>query len=122
MNNQNSDTTMAIGGFDAVAYFNEGRAIQGDKAYAVVHDDSTWLFSSEKNAQTFRSDPERYAPAYSGRCAFATSLGQDAPGDPRRWAVRGGRLFFNSNAVAHGLWKVVPGRISAADKKWSVRS
>jgi hypothetical protein len=41
-----------------------------------------------------------------------------APTSAQHWAIRGGRLFLNSNAVAHLLWKVLPGRIAAADRKW----
>jgi hypothetical protein len=108
----------AIGGFDPVAYFEQGEAVRGDPSHTVTHAGATWLFSSRTHAQTFEASPSRYEPAYLGHCAFATGLGKSEVGKPQHWAIRGGRLFLNSNAVAHLLWKVLPGRIAAADRKW----
>ena len=119
MNNVSQAGGHAIGGFDTVAYFDSGRAIEGKMDHAVDHAGASWLFSTEQHANAFKAAPERYVPAYLGHCAFATSLGKTEPGDPRRWAIRGGRLFLNSNAVAHQLWKLIPGRITAADRKWT---
>ena len=111
----------AIDGHDAVAYFTEGRAVRGRAEHVVEHDGKRWLFSSEEHARRFEAAPERFAPSYGGRCAFATSLGKSETGDPARWHVRDGRLFLNSNGVAQLLWKVLPGRVAAADRNWAER-
>lgn len=109
----------AISGYDPVAYFEEGSARRGSPDHSIERDGRTWHFLSGRNAEAFSADPERYAPAYDGHCAFAASLGKRETGDPRRWAIRDGRLFLNSNGVAHILWKLLPGRIAAADRQWS---
>ena len=118
MTNSPSSAAHAIGGYDAVAYFEDGRAVEGRAEHAVEHAGGTWLFVSEGHAAAFRAAPQKYMPAYHGHCAFGASFGQKEPGDPRHWAVRNGRLFLNSNRIVHQLWKLLPGRIAAADKKW----
>ena len=118
MMGQNGSGSHAIGGYDAVSYFDEGRPLKGDTAHGVEHDGMTWLFANDRNAQAFAASPAKYVPAYDGRCAFATSLGKTETGSPSHWAIREGRLFLNSNAIAHLLWKAIPGRIAAADRRW----
>lgn len=117
MSSDSPETRIAIGGYDPVSYFAEGHARKGTAQISIDHAGSTWQFSSRENAERFRASPADFMPAYGGRCAFACSLGKEETGDPTRWAIRGGRLFLNSNAVAHLLWKVIPGRIAAADQK-----
>ncbi len=113
----------AIGGYDCVAYFEQGGPVSGTAAHAVHHQGATWLFSSQENVSAFQASPERYIPAYNGQCAFATSLGKEEVGDPTKWQVSDGRLFLNSNAVAHLLWRLLPGRRASADRHWkSARS
>ena len=108
----------AIGGYDCVAYVEQGGPILGTAAHAVHHQGATWLFSSQENASAFQASPWRYIPAYNGQCAFATSLGREEVGDPTKWQVSDGRLFFNSNAVAQLLWRALPGRRASADRHW----
>ncbi len=112
----------AIGGYDAVAYFEEGTATRGDPSHTVQHAGLAWLFATDAHARAFEASPEAYSPAYGGQCSFATSLGKTETGDPTKWVIKSGRLFFNSNAVAHALWKIIPGRVSAADRNWSSQS
>lgn len=117
MKSNSSGTRVAIGGYDPVSYFTEGRPRTGSSEITIEHGGSTWHFSSRQNAERFRASPADFLPAYGGHCAFATSLGKTETGDPTRWAIRDGRLFLNSNPIAHLLWKVIPGRIAAADRK-----
>ena len=108
----------AIGGYDCVAYFEQGAPVAGSAGHSVHHGGATWLFSSDEHARAFQGSPERYIPAYNGQCAFATSLGKEEVGNPTKWQVSDGRLFLNSNAVAHLLWRVLPGRRESADRHW----
>jgi YHS domain-containing protein len=95
---------VAIGGYDAVAYHTQSEAIVGDPSHTVDWEGATWHFADEENASTFESDPEAYAPAYGGHCAFAYGLGKDEAGDPTLFDVVDGTLYLNSNPVAQLLW------------------
>lgn len=110
---------MAVDGYDVVAFHSEGRAVEGSGSHTHEWNGSEWRFASEANRATFAADPERYAPQYGGECAFAVSLGKEAPGSPRHWRVVDGRLFLMSNPVAKLLFRLLPGRVDAADEQWS---
>ena len=57
---------VAIKGYDTVAYFTEGRAVKGSKAFSYTWNDAKWYFANAKHRDMFSSDPERYAPQYGG--------------------------------------------------------
>lgn len=90
----------ALRGYDAVAYHTEGAAIEGDPLIAYEWHGATWCFASVKNRELFRSDPDKYAPAFGGHCAVGKALGFSLPGSPKRWRIENGRLFINKNGVA----------------------
>jgi YHS domain-containing protein len=57
---------VAIKGYDAVAYFTEGRAVKGTKKFSYNWNDAKWYFASGENRSLFAADPEQYAPQYGG--------------------------------------------------------
>ena len=52
----------AVGGYDPVAYFSEGRAMEGKRDITWTWKGVTWRFASEKNRDAFKAKPEAYAP------------------------------------------------------------
>ncbi len=58
--------SVAIKGYDAVAYHTESQALKGKSQYSYEWNDAIWHFSSTKNRELFATDPERYAPQYGG--------------------------------------------------------
>ncbi|MEM8627746.1 MAG: YHS domain-containing (seleno)protein [Pseudomonadota bacterium] len=110
---------VAVGGYDPVAYFTEGKARQGKADVTLKHEGVTFRFASTENRDTFKADPAKYIPQYGGHCAWAAAQGYAAKGDPRNWDVRGGKLYLNYNADIQSRWLKNPdGFISQADKKW----
>lgn len=57
---------VAIKGYDTVAYFTEGRAMQGKKEFSYDWNDAKWYFATAENRDLFAADPEHYAPKYGG--------------------------------------------------------
>jgi len=57
---------IAIRGYDTVAYFTEGQAVQGNPKIEVSYKDARWFFSSPANRDLFKENPERYLPQYGG--------------------------------------------------------
>lgn len=57
---------VAIKGYDPVAYFTEGDAVQGKSEFSYSWNEAKWHFASEANRDLFASEPERYAPQYGG--------------------------------------------------------
>ncbi len=57
---------VAIKGYDPVAYFTEGKAVEGMKKYQHEWQDAKWRFASQAHLDLFRANPEKYAPQYGG--------------------------------------------------------
>ncbi len=107
------------GGYDTVSYFETGQPLKGSSEYTTEYQGATWRFASADNLARFQADPERYAPAYGGYCAWAVSQGYLAKGDPQHWAIRGGRLYLNYNQSVQQKWLEDPeARIREADDNW----
>lgn len=85
---------IAIGGYDPVAYFTEGRPVRGSAEHAHEWQDRTWHFSTSEHLEAFAGEPRRYAPRYGGFCAGAMALGWRAPVDPEAFAIIDGRLYL----------------------------
>jgi YHS domain-containing protein len=110
---------LAVGGYDAVAYFTSGKPTQGKKAYEYKYMSATWRFSTAENLETFKANPDKYAPQYGGYCAWATAQGYTAKGDPKSWKVVNGKLYLNYNADVQALWEAdIPGFIANGDANW----
>jgi len=109
----------AVKGTDVVAYFDEGRPVQGSADFEYEWKGARWRFASADHRDRFAADPERYAPAYGGYCAYAVAHGTTADIDPEAWKIVDGRLYLNLNARVKALWeKDVPGFIARADASW----
>jgi YHS domain-containing protein len=62
---------LVLKGYDPVAYFTDGKPIQGKPEYEAVYDDARYRFASAPHLEQFKADPDRYAPQYAGSCAAA---------------------------------------------------
>ena len=90
-------SNVAVGGYDVVAYFTDGKAVEGDSSYSVEYMDTNWRFSTQKNLDAFKANPEYFAPQYGGYCAWAVSQGYTASGNPENWRIEDDRLYLNYN-------------------------
>lgn len=111
----------AVAGYDVVAYFTENKAVKGSKEYPVQWKNATWLFSTQKHADMFKSNPEKYAPQYGGYCAYGCSRGYKAKTDAEAFTVKDGKLYFNYNLKTREEWlKDIKASIEKADENWKV--
>ena len=109
----------AVGGYDPVAYFTDGKPVEGRRDISLTWKGVTWRFANEKNRDAFKANPETYAPQYGGHCAWAVSQGYTAKGDPKHWKIVGGKLYLNYNARVQKDWeRDVPGNIANSEKNW----
>jgi YHS domain-containing protein len=109
----------AIEGYDPVAYFEEGKPVEGDSDYTHEWMGATWYFASAANRDLFAADPEKYAPQYGGYCAWAVANGYTAKIDPQAWTVVDDRLYLNYSLDVQKQWQQdVPGNITKADANW----
>lgn len=108
-----------LAGHDVVAYFSEGRPVEGSADYTAVYNDAIYRFSTAENRDSFRADPARYAPQYGGYCAFGMTFGKKFEIDGKAFEIVEGKLYVNKNLKVYEEWvKDVPGNIVEADLVW----
>lgn len=109
----------AASGYDVVAYFTEGKPVEGSSEFEYRWQDSDWLFSSQENLELFKTNPEQYAPQYGGYCAYAVSQGYTASSIPEAWDIVDGKLYLNFSLDVQKLWQADRAAfIKAADENW----
>lgn len=107
----------AISGYDTVAYFTQGKPVEGDKKIQFTWRKANWYFSSQEHLALFKAEPEKYAPQYGGYCAWAMSGGKTASVDPTVWHIENNKLYLNYNKKVQKEWfSNLEADIVAADK------
>jgi YHS domain-containing protein len=109
----------AIKGYDPVAYFIDGRAMEGSKEFKYDWKGASWFFSSEENLNTFRVNPGSYAPQYGGYCAYAVSQGYTYRTNPEAWKIVDGKLYLNYSQNIRKKWEANQKEfIKLANENW----
>ncbi|MCW9045175.1 MAG: YHS domain-containing protein [Alphaproteobacteria bacterium] len=110
-------STLAVSGYDSVAYFTDGKPVKGKKVFTYKWKDTKWRFANAENLAKFKANPDSFAPQYGGYCAWAVSQGYTAPTDPEAWQIVGGKLYLNYSKSVQRQWmEDIPGNISKADR------
>ena len=114
----NSDGVI-LNGHDAVAYFTEGKAVEGESRFSADHEGATYYFSNAENRDAFVADPESFEPAYGGYCAYGTSVGKKFDVDGKAFKIVDDQLYVNKSLKVYETWvKDVPGNIVKANGHW----
>jgi YHS domain-containing protein len=109
----------AIRGYDPVAYFTEGKPVEGSRKFTHEWKGATWRFSSAQNRDAFAAAPDKFAPQYGGYCAYGVANGYTVSTVPEAWSVVDGKLYLNYSLGVRADWlKDVPGYIRKADGNW----
>lgn len=110
----------AIRGYDPVAYFTEGKPVEGDSDYTHSWMDAKWYFASAANRDVFAANPGKYAPQYGGYCAWAVSQNYTASIDPEAWKIVDGKLYLNYSKDVQQQWIAggVEKLIAQGDRNW----
>lgn len=110
---------VAIEGYDTVAYFTDGRAIEGSKKFQFEWMGANWRFSSAENLSTFKANPEKYAPQFGGYCAYAVSQNSTAGIEPDKFSIVNGKLYLNYNKDVFEKWRLNKNKyIKDAERFW----
>ncbi len=110
---------IAIRGYDTVAYFTEGKAVEGSANITTQWQGATWQFSSEEHKELFVAAPEKYAPQYGGYCAYGIANDYVVKIEPDQWQIVDDKLYLNYDARIQKAWsKNIAGYIKTADKKF----
>jgi len=114
---------VAIEGYDPVAYFKQGKAIEGKKEYSTTIGGVSYHFSTSENVSLFKADPSKYQPQYGGWCAYAMgATGEKVEVDPETFKIIDGKLYLFYNKFFNNTlksWNKDEGNLKQkADANW----
>jgi YHS domain-containing protein len=114
---------IAIEGYDPVSYFDT-KPTEGSENLSFLYKGITYLFSSASNLQKFKTNPDKYEPAYGGWCAYAMGeTGEKVKIDPETFKITNGKLFLFYNFWGNNTledWNKAEAKLKlSADTNWS---
>ena len=110
---------LAISGFDPVAYFTDGQALQGKGEFEQAFAGTAWRFRSAGNRAAFVADPGVYMPRFGGYDPMGISRGVVVAGNPRLWLIHAQRLYLFYTAETQQEFVNDRDRmIATADSEW----
>ena len=111
--------SIALRGYDVVAFYTEGRAITGSDRFMYNWKNVKWLFASTEHLALFKANPANYEPQYGGYCAYGLARGYKAPTMADTWHIQDNKLYFNYNQKVKTAWQKDQQRfIDSANRKW----
>jgi YHS domain-containing protein len=96
----NIKKNVAIQGYDPVSYFS-GNPTKGLPTFIHRYKRIVYLFSSEKNRESFIANPQKYEPAYGGWCAYAMALekAEKVVINPKTYKIINDKLYLFYNKL-----------------------
>ncbi|HXH47289.1 MAG TPA: YHS domain-containing (seleno)protein [Bradyrhizobium sp.] len=110
---------VAIEGFDPVAYFVDGQALQGTAEFEANLWGAVWRFRNEGNRASFLAHPEIYGPQFGGYDPADIARGVTVAGNPRFFAIVAQRLYLFNREATRDAFVADPDRILyEVGKRW----
>lgn len=119
----NLKSNLAIQGYDPVSYFTQ-KPVEGKPELSYQHQGVTYRFSTAENLNRFKSNPEKYEPAYGGWCAYAMGeSGEKVKIDPETFKIIDGKVYLFYNFWTNNTlttWNKSEKQLKeAADRNWA---
>lgn len=113
-------TGLAIGGYDPVAYFTDGKPAPGGEEFEYRAEGVIWRFRNEGNRAAFTAAIHVYRPRFGGYDPLAVGRGVGTAGHPEIWAIHGGRLYLFYDEKARAAFLAAPDEaVRRADETWA---
>ena len=110
---------LAIGGYDPVAFFTDGKPMAGSEELEMRYGGAIWRFCNPGNRAAFAARPDVYMPRYGGYDPLGVAHGVAVAGNPNVWLVAGERLFLFYDRSRLEKFAADPDRVTgSADRKW----
>jgi YHS domain-containing protein len=108
----NLENTIALHGYDPVAYFIDNEAVRGSKRILERLGGATYYFASGANRYEFLRDATRYQPQLGGYCAASMAVGRLEDINPSVFVIFEGKLYLFSSSEAEAMFMRTPRRMA----------
>jgi len=113
------NTGLAIGGYDPVAYFTDGKQIAGKAELELSYGGVIWRFCNVGNRAAFASRPDIYMPKFGGYDPLGVAQGVAVAGKPEVWLISEERLYLFYDRARLEKFAADFDRYAAeAERKW----
>ncbi len=106
----NLENTVALHGYDPVAYFTDNEAVKGNKRILERLGGATYYFASRGSRYEFLRDAPRYQPQFGGYCAASMAMGRLEDINPHLFVIYEGKLYLFNNPEAEAMFMRDPRR------------
>ena len=113
------DARVILKGADVVAYFTQGKYVQGMPQIKSEYEGVTFRFSSAAHKALFDKEPKKYLPEFGGYCANGIAYGIPWGGDADTFSMINGKLYIFGGQASKDGFEVDPvGNLALAEKYW----
>lgn len=114
------ESRLLLKGADVVAYFTQGRYVQGTPEFRSQHEGVDFRFASAEHKALFDQNPAKYLPQFGGYCANGIVYGIPWGGDADTWKLIDGKLYiFGGQASKDGFELDTAGNLALANRYWA---
>jgi hypothetical protein len=112
-------TGLAIGGYDPVAFYTDGKPVVGSADLELRYAGVVWRFSNVGNREAFAAHPDIYMPQFGGYDPLGVARGVAVAGNPNVWLIDGERLFLFYDSARLMAFAADKERLAdTAERKW----
>jgi hypothetical protein len=112
-------TGLAIGGYDPVAFYTDGKPMPGNPDFELPYGGAVWRFTNFGNRAAFAARPDVYMPRFGGYDPVGVAHGVAVAGRSDLWLISGGRLFLFYDSHRLDSFAADPERIAdTAERRW----
>jgi len=113
------ESRLMLKGADVVAYFTQGRYVQGSPQFRSQYQGVDFRFASAEHKALFDKAPATYLPQYGGYCANGIVYGIPWGGDADTWKMVNGKLYIFGGKSSKDGWELdEKANMALADKYW----
>ena len=114
------DDRVMLKGADVVAYFADGRYVQGSPQFKSRYEEVTFRFASAEHKALFDAAPKKYLPEFGGYCANGIAYAIPWGGDADIWRMIDGKLYiFGGKGSLDAFELDVAGNRKLAERYWA---
>ena len=109
----NLEDSIALHGYDPVAYFTDNEAVKGSKRIIERLGGAEYHFASSANRYEFLGNAPRYQPQFGGYCATSMAMGRSEDINPRLFVIYDNKLYLFNNQAMLDMFQRDPRRTIA---------